>query len=528
MLGDDRAVLVHAQVGSGKTTVLVHRAAYLHAVRGVPLAELAILTFTVRAAAEVRARLDALLGRVTSPGEGWLIGTFHGVASALLRRTLPVERLGYTRGFAILDDDEAVALAVEVARRAKLRTGRRANLRARMTTDPALADLAAAAAAARRAADAMDFDELLEHATTLLGTGGPQPAHLLVDELQDCEPRELAFVRALAGPHTNSFGVGDPAQTIYGWRGSSPALFARAAAELGCRVRELPYSYRSSRTILEGARAALGDQPMALGALVPARASGAPIAVHRHHDPIAEAAYLAARLGELHARGIPWRDLAVLCRLRAQVEALAPALAARGIPCVHDLATTGAEVLAEPAPTEAVRVLTIHAAKGLEFAHVFVAGANAGVMPLVQPEREADHAEERRLFYVALTRARDGVEISYQRCPHLHQAFGVASPLIATLPAAVVAREDRATVEPPPEPAPPPPEPAASSSPSPSQEAAAQLPAGPAAWQVGQRVRHARYGTGTVTAVASDTIDCDFGKLGPRAFPRALCPLALA
>lgn len=512
VLAPEPATLVRAQVGSGKTTVLVHRAAYLHLACGVPLERIAIVTFTNRAAAELRARLDALLGRETSDDERWLVGTFHAVASALLRRALPAAGPGNTRRFAILDDEQAIELAVTVARRMRIRPGRRATLRDRLRADPALAELANAVAAERRARDAMDFDDLIEQATALLAGASPA-AHVLVDELQDCEPRELAFLRSLVAPGTACFAVGDPLQSIYGWRGATPELFAQAAP--GCRVRELPRSYRSTETILAGARSVLGAQPADLGQLVAVRGPGATVSIVRHHDVTAEAAYLAARLAELHDAGVPWREIAVLFRLRAQVADLVAALATRGVPCVYDL-----DGVAEPtAPTEAgeaagVRLLTIHAAKGLEFRHVFLSGANVGVLPLLSrdpdapADRHADPAEERRLLFVALTRARDAVEISFHTCPHAYGAFGVASPLLAMLPAAVVTRAEGASPPPPPPaPAPPP------------------VETHPRDWHVGQRVRHARYGNGTITAIAGDTIDCDFGKLGMRAFPRALCPL---
>lgn len=502
VLAREHATLVHAQVGSGKTTVLVHRAAHLHAVHGVPLERIAILTFTNRAASEIRERLDALLGRATTERERWLVGTFHAVAAALLRRALPVDRVGHTRSFSILDDEAAIELAASVARRDRIRPGRRATLRDRMRTDPALSPLADAVVAERRARDAMDFDDLLEHATTLLADTPLAIGHVLVDELQDCEPRDLAFVRALVTTDTQFFAVGDPLQSIYGWRGAHPAQFAVTAAQLRCQVRTLPNSYRSTRTVLAGARAVLGEQPAPVGTLVPVRGPGPKISITRHHDVTAEAAYLAARLGQLHATGVAWNELAVLCRLRVQVAELAAALATRGVPCVHDLDEEIEQPTVSTGP--AVRILTIHAAKGLEFTRVFISGANVGVLPLLSRspdgdrEGDADPAEERRLLFVALTRARDAVEISYQFRPHTHGAFGVASPLLLLLPADVTTRED--IVAPPP--------------------VARALD-----WHVGQRVRHTRYGSGTIVTIADDTIDCDFGKLGPRAFPRALCPL---
>ena len=489
VLAIEPATLVHAQVGSGKTTVLVHRAAHLHLVRGVPLERMAIITFTNRAAVELRTRLDALLGRTTSDRECWMMGTFHAVAAALLRRT---------RRFTILDDDQAIELAVSVARRLRVRPGRRATLRDRMRTDPALAALAAAVASERRALDAMDFDDLIEQATILLDRSASPAEHVLIDEVQDCEPRDLAFVRALAGGTAHVFAVGDPLQSIYGWRGAAPELFARATAELGCRVRTLPRSYRSTATVLDGARAILGAQPTTIDSLIPTRGPGAAIAIVRHHDVTAEAAYLAARLAALHAGGVAWCELAVLCRLRAQIADLVEALVTRGVPCVYDLDTIDPALPQQAGEPAGVRVLTIHAAKGLEFAHVFISGANVGVMPLLSrdpdasADRHADPAEERRLLYVAMTRARDVLEISYHARPHAFGAFGVASPMLAALSAAT---------------------------------ATSEAPSVDDAWRVGQRVRHARYGTGTITAIAGDTIDCDFGKLGPRAFPRALCPL---
>ncbi|HEY4178735.1 MAG TPA: ATP-dependent helicase [Kofleriaceae bacterium] len=508
VLTSDRSTLIRAQVGSGKTTVLVHRAAYLHLVCGVPIDQLAILTFTTRAAAEIRRRLDAVVGRATTDRECWLVGTFHAVASALLRRSLPVDRIGHTRRFTILDDEAAIELAVAIAKKLRTKPGRRASLRERLRTHPALASLAAAIVTERRARDAMDFDDLIEHATTLLEES--PASHVLVDELQDCEPRELAFVRALVGPSTQFFAVGDPMQSIYGWRGSAPTLFASAAADLCCQVRALPNSYRSTQTLLVGARAILGEQPAASAELVPVRGPGPKIAIVRHHDPTAEAAYLASRLIELRTSGLPWDEVAVLCRLRAQVADLAAALAKYNVPCVVDLD----EHLEQPVnATSGVRLLTIHAAKGLEFTRVFLSGANVGVMPLLSrdpdgPGDRSDPAEERRLLFVALTRAREAVEISYQARPHIHGAFGVASPLLLLLPAHVVTRDDSSSVGSAPEPAPAP-------------------SAVPGDWQIGQHVRHVRYGRGTVVTISGDTIDCDFGKLGPRAFPRALCPLTV-
>ncbi|MEZ4402418.1 MAG: ATP-dependent helicase [Kofleriaceae bacterium] len=523
VLSDEPAALVRAAVGSGKTTVLVHKAAYLHVVGGVPLAELAVLTFTTKAADELRARLDELLGRATTPAERWLVGTFHAVALALLDRVLPVAHLGYRAGLAVLDEDAVAELIAELVATHRLRVGQRRTLRARLKAEPRagdLARLAALLAETKRARNAMDFDDLIDHATALLAAPDVRrPRWVLIDELQDCEPRELELVTLLRGRDAGFFGVGDPRQAIYGWRGGVADGFVRAPAALGCVVHELPVSYRSTRTILDGARAVLGAQPTAGGELHAVRPPGTPIIVRRHHDPVAEATYLAARLTALHAGGVPRADLAVLCRLRAQVDAVAAALAAHGVPCAAERDAAAAVAF----DADAVRVLTLHAAKGLEFRHVFIAGANLGIVPLVVRDLVEDEAEERRLLFVGITRARDEVEISYVACPHQFGALGAPSPLLYLLPAPTVAWHD-ATAPAVAAPAPavaPADEPAAVAA-TPSVDEAA--PVDPP-WRAGQAVRHPRYGAGVVVEVAADTVACEFGKLGARSFPLAMCPL---
>jgi superfamily I DNA/RNA helicase len=536
---DAPAALVRAAVGSGKTTVLLHRAAFLHRVVGVPLEDLAILTFTTQAAQALRVRLDELLGRATSARERRLHGTFHAVALALLEGGLPLDQLDRRPGLTVLDDDAVAALLDELAVAHRLRVGPRRRLRERLRAAPptgALAELGRLFADAKRAHNAMEFDDLIEAATALLaGPGGARPRWILIDELQDCEPRELALVQGLRGPTGGVFGVGDPCQAIYGWRGGVADGFARAAATLGCVVHHLPTSYRSTRTILDGAAAVLGDQPIATGELRAARPAGSPIAVRRHHDPIAEATYLAARLTELHAAGVPRSALAVLARLRAQVDALVAALTAAGVPCLGEL-RDGAPPVDDP--TDAVRVMTLHAAKGLQFTHVFVAGANLGILPLVLRDRGEDEAEERRLLFVGLTRATETVEVSYVACPHQFGALGAPSPLLYLLPAATVAWDEgprgtsgtTATVA----------TTATAATVTAATETAATVTAATVTaatvtaaenalpWRVGQAVRHRRYGQGVVRALGDGEVRCEFGPWGERAFPLALCPLTPA
>jgi superfamily I DNA/RNA helicase len=516
-----RAALVRAQVGSGKTTVLAHRVMHLHLVEGVPLAAMAVLTFTNRAADEIRARLEALAPEAHPwrPDDLWLVGTFHGVARTLLARALPVETLGFSPDFRVLDEDARDALLDEVARASRLRVRRRRRLALRLRDlaagrDPGGDDLAALAvryAEEKRARGLMDYDDLIAHATALLRAPfvarapHPPPRVVLVDELQDCEPRELDFLRRLGGADGRFFGVGDPHQAIYGFRGSGLDVFARVEAEFGCTTHVLPSSYRSSSTILDGARRVLGQQPARGAPLVATRPAGDPIRVRRHHDVTSEAAYLAARVAELGAAGVPARAIAILCRLRSQVEALERALADRGVACA----------VADDATDDAVRLTTLHASKGLEYRWVFVSGLNAGVMPLGR-RGEVDEAEERRLLFVGITRARDGVELSWHGRPEHHAAAGEPSPLLASLPAAPASAAPRQAPIAPVERLAATREPVAPSDPA---------PAPPSPWPEGAAVRHPRYGVGRVVGVAGGEVACVFGKLGAKSFPLALCPL---
>ncbi|HXX67493.1 MAG TPA: ATP-dependent helicase [Polyangiaceae bacterium] len=544
VLCDSPSVLVRAPVGSGKTHVLVHRVQFLHRVRAVPLREMAVLTFTNRAAAEIRARILTLGDheRPPAPDELWLVGTFHGVARALLSKALPVERIGYRPDFEVLDDEECERLLDELISRHHLRIRRRRQVRRRLRVPEDarshrddLSRLAALYAEQKRAANVMDFDDLIDHATELLGPCDanrcepivPTPSCVVVDELQDCEPRELRFLRTLGGQHTSFFGVGDPNQAIYGWRGSAPEVFSRVKAEFACREQALQFSYRSTRSILEAARAVLGLQAETGGELTSVRDVGKRVVLRRHHDPLSEAIYLGERLAALHAEGVPYREMAVLFRLRVQGEMLRASLVERGVPCVES----------EDPPSDAVRLLTLHAAKGLEFRRVFLSGINDGLVPLGRRRDRVDDAEERRLLFVGLTRARDEVEVSYHARPHQAGAAGEMSRYLSGLPAWLLDFQHGPPTSSPPEPmsiraATPD---ARQATPS-ADEAGRRAPAAgfaarPAAsdsgsqFRPGQVVSHPRYGRGVVLALSGGTVECDFGKRGQRSFPMVLCPL---
>lgn len=484
VLSEERCLLVRAPVGSGKTTVLVHKVLYLHLGLGVPLEEIAVLTFTRRAAELIRARLGALRSeRPLSARETAWMGTFHAVACALLRETLPIGE------FQVLEEELRESWVRGLAAELGLRLSAKSSIDRGLLRSEALR----AAYREKKAAErTLDFDDLLDRATAELGQRSfRRPRWVLVDEAQDCEARDLAFIDGLAGPEARRFFVGDPLQSIYGFRGASPERFLAIATRAGARVHALEASYRSTETILHAARAVLGAQPISGGAIVPARAGGAPVTLLCHHDPTAEAIHLADRAIALHAAGTPWSEIGVLVRLNAQLPPIAEHFALRGVPC-----TTEADA------SEGVRLLTLHAAKGLEFAHVFLSGLNRGLMPLLHGSTDA---EERRLLFVGMTRARESLEIGHHDRPAVPPASCAPSPYLDQIPAGLLDRTVKHALPTAPPPAP----------------AAVALRFNP-----GQKVRHPRYGEGEVRGANEAEVEVDFGRRGSRTFPLKLCPLS--
>lgn len=366
-------VVLEAAVGSGKTTVLIERVRALRR-SGIPLARIAVLTFTRKAATEVLWRLGAAPGSAGRAGptlaagdDTWLVGTFHSVARGLLSRALPVETLGFSRRFRVLDAHRRAALwrdliarhgldiryvdALE-ARVAGVAEGRLRH--GQMRRDDDLLRLVELYEVEKRALDLMDFDDLLHGATALLSALPPErrPLHVIVDELQDCDSDQLDLLAALRGGEGPSlaadggavagpaplFAVGDPHQAIYGWRCVDADAFAACRERFGCRTLRLRANRRSQATLVAAAdalrRGALalqtGQAPWA--PLQAVRPAGARIDIVRHGNAATEAAWVAEALAAALAEGVAPARLAVLARLRRQLLPVAQACLRLNLP----------------------------------------------------------------------------------------------------------------------------------------------------------------------------------------------------
>jgi uncharacterized protein (TIGR00375 family) len=491
-------LLIVAGPGTGKTRTLTHRIAYLCAELGVFPERCLAITFTRRAAEELRERLDSLLGE---PAEDITVGTFHSLGLAILREN--AKAAGLPAGWRIADDTE------------------RAQAREQAGDDEL------AYAKLLRQQDLVDLDDLITMPVDLLRDNPPLVERyrkrwrwIFVDEYQDVDETQYELLRLLSPSDGNLCAIGDPDQAIYSFRGADVKYFLRFNEDFDhARLVRLTRNYRSSAPILAAAVQAIAPSTLVNGRrLDPARLDPEAALVGRYFaGSVADEADFVVRTvdelvgglshrsldsGRVDSRAVTpgtlsFADIAVLYRTDAQAGPVVEALSRAGVPVqkrshnrLRDRAgvqviarelrhadglggslaarvkltaqvlaqryaaptldaeqldpddiwaaadllmplahrigddlsrflqeiATGAEVDALDPRAEAVNLLTLHAAKGLEFPVVFLVGCEEGLLPLRWSGAAAsddDVAEERRLFFVGLTRAQDRLYITH-------------------------------------------------------------------------------------------------------------------
>ncbi len=282
------ATLVLAGAGSGKTRVLVHRVAWAINALGASPHNILAVTFTNKAAAEMRHRIEALLG---VPGGAMWVGTFHGIAHRLLR--LHHALAGLPPGFQILDSEDQQRLIKKIIRGQELDETRYVPRdvqyyinklkddgirpgQVKAGNDPMqqmLAKLYADYEAACRRSGVVDFAELLLRAyellrdnTSLLAHYRARFTHVLVDEFQDTNAIQYAWTRLIAGPEGSPFVVGDDDQSIYRWRGAKVENLRQFTRDYpGAQLFRLEQNYRSTGNILGAANALISHNTGRLG-----------------------------------------------------------------------------------------------------------------------------------------------------------------------------------------------------------------------------------------------------------------------
>ena len=340
-------LLILAGAGSGKTRVLTHRIAYLVATDAAKPNEILAITFTNKAAGEMRDRAELLVGRRVRAM--WVM-TFHSACARMLRAD--AHRLGYTRQFTIYDQADSRRLikrcldelgidpkrftpGVDPDRRSPTPRTSSATPRptaswsARSSSRPSPTSTAYERELHRM--NAMDFDDLLVRAVNVLELF-PEVReryangfrHVLVDEYQDTNHAQYRWLQLLAGEHRNLMVVGDDAQSIYGFRGADITNILEFEDTFpDAHVVKLEQNYRSTQTILDAANAVIrnnrGQKPKSLWTEI---GQGDPIKIRELDDEHAEARFVTGEIQRLVDEGTSRAEIAVFYRTNAQSRVL--------------------------------------------------------------------------------------------------------------------------------------------------------------------------------------------------------------
>jgi DNA helicase-2/ATP-dependent DNA helicase PcrA len=353
----DGPVLVLAGAGTGKTRVLTSRLVHLLATNKALPAQILAVTFTNKAAGEVRERISHMIGRSV---EGWFLGTFHALAARLLRPH--AELVGLKPNFTILDDDDQTRLIKQLLEaeniddkkspaRAILAVISRWKDRGLLPGDVAsekggLADgklpkLYAMYQQRLLELNACDFGDLLLHHLTILRKHPDILAELhnrfryiLVDEYQDTNTVQYLWLRLLAQARQNICCVGDEDQSIYGWRGAEVGNILRFEEDFpGATVVRLEQNYRSSGHILAAASSVIANNNMRLGKSLWTQADmGEPVRVQSLWDGEEEARWVADEIESRQRKGVSLNEIAVMVRAGFQTRAFEERFIQLGIP----------------------------------------------------------------------------------------------------------------------------------------------------------------------------------------------------
>ena len=357
----DGPLLVLAGAGTGKTRVLTTRFAHILLTGKAFPGQVLAVTFTNKAAREMRERVSAILGR---PAEGLWLGTFHALCARMLRRHAP-SLSGLTSSFTILDADDQIRLLKQVMEAANLDTRRwappalmgiiqrwkdRGVTPARVTAaeesefaNGRARDLYAAYQARLRALNAADFGDLLLEVTEILRTHPEVLAeyhrsfrYVLVDEYQDTNVVQYLWLRLLAQERRNICCVGDDDQSIYSWRGAEVENILRFEKDFpGARIVRLERNYRSTAPILAAAAGLIANNEGRLGkTLRPGGndSAGEAVSVVALWDSDEEARMVGERVERLRRENESLAEMAVLVRAGAQTRAFEERLITLGIP----------------------------------------------------------------------------------------------------------------------------------------------------------------------------------------------------
>lgn len=347
--------LILAGAGSGKTRVLVNRIAWLVEQEGLSLSQVMAVTFTNKAALEMKQRLKQLLSHV--PMDLW-VGTFHGLANRLLRRHANL--VGLTPHFQILDSDDQARMIKRILKDMKLdpeqwpvkkaqswiNAQKDEGMRPQHIQVPSFGpakiwlEIYQAYHQACIRSDVVDFAELLLRTVELFQQHPDVLAHyrsqfrlLLVDEFQDTNRIQYLWLKLLAGEHTAIMAVGDDDQSIYGWRGAKVENIQRFTEDFApVEVIRLEQNYRSTNTILQAANCLIANNSERMGkSLWTEGGEGEKIDLYSAFNELEEAIFVRDHIQKELDNGKRAKDIAILYRSNAQSRVIEEALLRAGI-----------------------------------------------------------------------------------------------------------------------------------------------------------------------------------------------------
>ncbi len=348
-------LLVVAGAGSGKTRVIIEKIVYLVRDRGLPSVRIAAITFTNKAAREMKERLSRRLGR--EKAAEITVSTFHSLGWRILRAEH--QQLGYRPGISILDETDSQTVVrdllpdgtspetVKLARAQVSKWKNRALAAAEVGTDfssrgeAAVWNLYQRYEEHLRNLNAVDFDDLILQPLRALRDGDTrlkwqqEIRHLLVDEYQDTNETQYQMLRLLAGPEGRLTAVGDDDQSIYGWRGAQPENLQQLAADYPqLHIVKLEQNYRSCGMVLKAANALIANNPHKIDKrLWSALHEGESIRVIPCENEVEEAGMIAAEImHRQYTTRAQWGDFAVLYRGNHQSRVLEQAMREQRIP----------------------------------------------------------------------------------------------------------------------------------------------------------------------------------------------------
>lgn len=463
-------VLVVAGPGTGKTLTIVRRIAYL-VNQGIKPENILAVTFTNRAAREMKERTESFLGR---QADNLFIGTFHLLGLKIIKENL-------SGSFTIYNRDEQVNLLKAFSKEPKTKLRSIADRISRIKNfledvDGEIYDIYLKYQTELGNNSVFDFDDLILRPiemfddSRLLDKYRARFKHIIVDEYQDINPAQYRLLKLLAGDNADVYAVGDSDQAIYAFRGADIENFLNFGKDFkDAKTIALAQNYRSTGAILNASSAMIRNNLKRIDKqLGTTREPGKPVAVISVPDEKAEGYIIVkeieARMGctshyNLYAHGTnavrdgsySFSDFAVIFRANSQAKALEDAFMESGIPYqiigrknlrrrkeIEDIisymkgviepsseAETGRTLLDEESllteddffdpRADAITLMTLHMAKGLEFKVVFIAGAEDGLIPYTFREGDTDIEEERRLFYVGMTRAKEYLLLIHSR-----------------------------------------------------------------------------------------------------------------